>query len=119
TETDDGNALRLVDTHRNHIRYCPQRGLWLTWAGHRWAWDEAAYIRELARTIARDLPTDDKEATRHRKTSLSKRGIDAMVNLAQSDTRTVIHLNDLDARPYQLNTPAGIVDLRTGHLGPA
>ena len=26
SETDDGNALRLVDTHGNAIRYVPQRG---------------------------------------------------------------------------------------------
>lgn len=119
TETDDGNALRLIDTHGTQIRYIPQRGLWLTWNGARWVWDEAAYVRELARAVARDLPEDDKDAQRHRKSSLSKRGIDAMVNLAQSDTRAVVNLAELDAQPYHLNTPDGVVDLRTGHLSPA
>jgi putative DNA primase/helicase len=118
SETDDGNALRLIDTHARTVRYVPQRAQWLTWDGHRWAWDEAGRIRELARDIARNLPADDKEARRHRKTAMSRRGIEAMVNLAQTDPRTTTHLERLDARPYELNTPAGVVNLRTAQLGP-
>ncbi|PYG00182.1 phage/plasmid primase, P4 family, C-terminal domain-containing protein [Georgenia satyanarayanai] len=118
TETDDGNALRLIDTHHDHIRYIPQRGQWLTWHGHRWTWDDAGHVRELARNIARTLPDDDKPAEKHRKYSLSRRGIEAMTALAQSDPRAVTHLAALDARPYELNTPAGVVNLRTGHLHP-
>lgn len=118
TETDDGNALRLIDTHHDHVRYIPQRGQWLTWNGHRWTWDEAGHIRELARGIARALPDDDKQAEKHKRASLSRRGIEAMTALAQSDPRAVTHLADLDARPYELNTPAGVVNLRTGQLHP-
>jgi len=116
TETDDGNALRLVDTHGHHVRYVPQRGQWLTWTDHRWTWDEAGHVHELARDIARNLPTHDRTAERHRKTTLSRRGVEAMVALARTDTRTTVHLRDLDARPYELNTPAGVVNLRTGTL---
>ncbi|MFF2621281.1 phage/plasmid primase, P4 family [Oerskovia jenensis] len=116
TETDDGNALRLVDTHHHTIRYVPQRAQWLTWDGARWRWDDAGHVTELARSIARDLPEDDKQAERHRRTSLSKRGIESMVALSRSDARTVTHLRDLDARPYELNTPTGVINLRTGTL---
>ncbi|MBN8883467.1 MAG: DNA primase, partial [Salana multivorans] len=119
SDTDDGNALRLIDTHGHHLRYVPQRGTWLTWNGNRWAWDDAGHTRELARTIARDLPHDDKETRRHRQASLSRRGVEAMVALAQSDHRIVAHLNTLDAAAYELNTPAGIVNLKTGTLRPA
>lgn len=113
TETDDGNALRLVDTFGDRVRYCPQRSLWLIWDGHRWRWDEAELVREHARNIARSLPLEPKT---HRKASLSARGIDSMVRLARSDQRVSVHLANLDARPYELNTPAGVVDLRTGTL---
>lgn len=114
--TDDGNALRLVDTHGDTIRYCPQRGQWLTWDTYRWVWDEAGYVTELARGIARSLPEDHKAAAMHRKVSLSARGISAIPRLAQTDRRTVASVASLDARPYELNTPAGIVNLRTGKL---
>lgn len=116
TLTDDGNALRLIDANAQMIRYCPQRGSWLTWGGHKWLWDDAGLVNELARDIARALPTGDKVRDAHYTRSLSHRGVTAMVALARSDQRTVIHLDRLDSEPYQLNTPSGVVDLRTGRL---
>lgn len=116
--TDDGNALRLVDTHADTIRYVPQRGLWLRWNGHRWAWDEAETVRELARGISRALPADNDVRRKHRQKSLSNAAITAMVRLARTDHRIVTHIATLDAHPFQLNTPAGVVDLTTGHITP-
>lgn len=118
TETDDGNALRLIDTHGAVLRHVPQRGLWLTWDGHRWRWDEAGHVNELARAIARALPATDRESRTHRAKSLSRRGLEAMVAVARTDPRTVTHIAHLDARPYELNTPAGVINLRTGTLTP-
>lgn len=114
--TDDGNALRLVDTHGGIIRYCPEAGAWLRWNGHRWTWDTAGHIHELARGIARDLPDVDKPDTAHRKKSLSSLGLKAMVSIARTDTRVIVSPDQLDGRPYELNTPGGVVDLRTGEI---
>jgi putative DNA primase/helicase len=113
TRTDDGNALRLIDEHETEIRFVPQRGRWLVWDGHRWAWDEAGLVREMARAIARALPSGEGEA-KHRARSLSHAGIAAMVTMAQTDPRTVVHATQLDAHRMLLNTPAGAVDLTTG-----
>lgn len=116
--TDDGNALRLVDRFRDQVRYVPERGTWLTWTGSRWATDPptGGIITEHARRVARELPrTSDPDRT-WRKKSLSADRLRAMVNLARSDRRVVAHVHELDARPYELNTPAGVVDLRTGAL---
>lgn len=117
--TDDGNALRLVDAHQHTIRYCPERNAWLTWTGHRWAWDNPGTVHELARTIARALPTEDGDQRRHRKISLSARGLANMLTVARTDPRIVAPIRALDAAPYDLNTPGGLVDLRTGQLRPA
>lgn len=119
TETDDGNANRFVDTYQGLVRYCPQRSTWLTWDGNRWVWDDAGHTTELARDLARHLPTTDQEARRHRSKSLSRAGVNAFLGLARSDCRVIAHLGDLDARPYELNTPGGILDLRTATLHPA
>lgn len=119
--TDDGNALRLVDTYGQTIRYVRQRGAWITWNGHRWVYDNGA-VSELARDIARHLPTADPdghrndELARHRKSSLSRRGLEAMPAIARNDTRVAVDIDQLDAHPYELNTPAGVVNLRTGTL---
>lgn len=114
--TDDGNALRLVDAHRAVIRYCPERASWLSWDGHRWRWDRAGRLQEYARAIARDLPQADTDQRRHRKTSLSARALSATLQVARTDPRIVAHIDHLDAQPYELNTPAGTVNLRTGEL---
>lgn len=116
--TDDGNALRLIDSHATTIRYCPEAGSWLRWGGQRWVWDTAGHVHELARTIARGLPQEHEVQKLHRKKSLSNTGLKAMVNVARTDTRTIVSPDQLDARPYELNTPAGVVDLRTGTLTP-
>jgi putative DNA primase/helicase len=116
SRTDDGNALRLVDRHTDDIRYCPQRG-WLTWDGHRWTWDDRGHVAELARDVARSLPEADGDA-QHKARSLSARGLESMVKVARTDPRIVAPVDTLDASPWQLNTPAGVVDLRTGQIGP-
>lgn len=115
SRTDDGNALRLVDDHGHEVRHCPQRG-WLVWDDHRWTWDERGKIRELARNIARTLPDEAKEDASHKARTLSARGLESMVKVAQTDPRIVTPLANLDANPWQLNTPAGVVNLRTGEL---
>jgi putative DNA primase/helicase len=42
-----------------------------------------------------------------------------MLVQAATDPRLTVTMNDLDAHPWELNTPAGIVDLRTGELCPS
>nr|WP_245664919.1 bifunctional DNA primase/polymerase [Actinoplanes subtropicus] len=55
--TEDGLARALVAHHGHELRYCPQRGQWLLWQGHRWVWDDAERHREFVRALARQLPT--------------------------------------------------------------
>jgi P4 family phage/plasmid primase-like protien len=118
--SDDGNALALVDAYGSQIRHCPERGRWLHWTGDRWEWcpSTGGVIREYAKRIARSLGDDDKTAIAHKQRSLSAIGTSAMLAQAATDPRVVVALDDLDARPYELNTPGGIVDLRTGQLAP-
>lgn len=118
TLTDDGNALRLVDQHGRCIRYVHERSSWLIWQGSRWVWDTAGDVQERAREIARALPTTNRVLAKHRSYSLSARGIGATERLARTDRRVIASLGSLDARPYELNTPSGAVDLRTGQLLP-
>jgi putative DNA primase/helicase len=114
--TEDGNALRLVDTYGETLRYCPQRLSWLRWDGHRWRWDEAGHVYELARGIARALPDTDRATSAHRLKSLTSAGLTSMVRIARTDPRVIVDLGRLDAQAFELNTPGGVVDLRTGKL---
>ncbi|MFD6094557.1 phage/plasmid primase, P4 family [Oerskovia sp. NPDC060338] len=113
----DNTALLLVDAHAHDVRYCAGRGSWLTWNGHRWETDDRELIREHTREIARRLPIGEGW-TRYTNSALSASGVSGVVRLAQSDARVVAPIDRLDAHPYELNTPHGIVNLRTGTLSP-
>lgn len=125
--TDDGNALLFVDTYGEHLRYVPQRGMWLIWEGYRWAWDEGGLVVELARDMIRDLEPDHfadnedmlKAARKHKASSLSRDKVNAAIHLARTDRRIVASAGSLDAAPRHLNTPGGIVDLENGELEPS
>lgn len=116
--TEDGTAQALVHLHHNQLRYCPQRGQWLTWTGSRWQWDIQDTHRQLIREIARDLPGGEGWSS-YKKRALSAAGVTGIARLAQSDPAVTIHIDDLDNNPYELNTPGGIINLRTGTLRPA
>lgn len=116
--TEDGTARMLVTGHAHELRFCPQRGQWLTWDGHRWEWDEAGRHREMIRRIARALP-DDPGWPIYKKRALSASGVSGISRLGQTDKRMVVHIDQLDAKPYELNTPGGIIDLRSGTLRPS
>lgn len=120
--SDDGAALALVDRFGDVIRYCPDRGRWLTWDGTRWHWEPGSggLVREYGKRVARSLSEGpDKGAENHKKRALSAVGTTAMLTQAETDTRVVVVLDDLDNHPWELNTPGGIVDLRSGELLPA
>ncbi|GAA1574656.1 phage/plasmid primase, P4 family [Dactylosporangium maewongense] len=113
--TEDGLAQALAHTHGHELRFCPQRGTWLRWTGHRWVWDEAEQHRELIRALARELPTSSRWR-RFRQGALSAGGVSGVARLARSDPRLVVELGQVDAHPYELNTPGGIANLQTGEL---
>lgn len=120
-ETDDGNAMRLVATHGQELRYNPDRNRWLAWDGQRWRWQPAGggYARELAKELARTLPEQDSAKLKHKRISLSATGISNTLAQAQTDQRITVSTEELDAHAWELNTPGGIIDLRTGTLHPA
>lgn len=116
--TEDGLARALVAHHGHELRYCPQRGKWLLWVGHRWAWDDAERHREFVRALARDLPSSGPWR-RFRGKALSAGGVSGVIRLARSDPSITVGMHELDARPYELNTPHGVVDLRTAKMRPS
>lgn len=117
--TDDANALRLVDEHGATIRRVADMSAWWSWVDTAWTRDhDAAHVRESARRLARTLPENDEKAKSFKRNSLSSAGISGAVRVAESDPRISVRAADLDAHPLLLNTLSGIVDLRTGDVGP-
>lgn len=118
--SDDGNAQALIDEYGDVLRYCAERGRWLAWTGAVWEWQSggAGQAREYAKAIARSLPEDGVEGKNHKRRALSAKGTSDMLIQAQTDRRITVAIDQLDAHPWELNTPGGIIDLRTGQLLP-
>lgn len=121
--TDDSNARALVAEYGELLRYQVDFGRWYTWAGYMWAEQpqHGGEARELAKRLARRLPDTGAEPAKllkHKRYSLSDRGLNALLNTARTDPAISVTTDELDAYPWELNTPTGIVDLHTGELHP-
>jgi putative DNA primase/helicase len=94
-------------------------GHWLRWDGARWAKDDTLAVFDLVRAHCRAAA---REAARLKDTAASRLGNAATVagveRLARADRRHARRADDFDADPWLLNTPGGVVDLRSGTLRP-
>ncbi|MEU9256297.1 phage/plasmid primase, P4 family [Streptomyces sp. NPDC048270] len=120
TLSDRGNAKLFVRLYANRYRHVPGVG-WFRWDTTRWRIDEDDTVVWAAGDLAEGLLTRDPQGIhtpqallKHRRRALSTAGQSAMLGQARSAPGMVLKAEDLDADPYVLCTPDGIVDLRTG-----
>jgi putative DNA primase/helicase len=113
--SDEALALRFADLHADDLRYVAVWGKWLIWDGMRWQFDDtlAAFslVRKVCRIAAGQL-NKEKTAT----ALASAKTVAAVANLARSDRRLAATVAQWDTDPWLLNTPDGVIDLRTGKL---
>ena len=145
--TDTDNARIFAEVYRGRAIYATSLG-WLVWDGKTWLNDDlkaialsmsltdkmlaeadqecvSAYTK-LAEVAASEDSEDKKKAAKqvrnaeayrkHARNSRSRSKIDAIQNLSRA--LVGIKPDKLDANPYELNTPAGIVNLETGQITP-
>ncbi|MEU6987267.1 phage/plasmid primase, P4 family [Streptomyces sp. NPDC046324] len=120
TLSDRGNAKLFVKLYSSDYRHVPGLG-WYRWDSTRWQMDEDDAVVWSAGDLAENLAVHDPRGVftssalqQHRKRALSTSGMNAMLTQARSAPGMVLNAALLDADPYALCTPAGIVDLRTG-----
>lgn len=111
----DEHSLADAFSRRNpHVRYVSAWGKWLEWNGHQWKQDDTLRAYDLARAVCIDSApmAGDSVSLKRKVKSAATRA--AVVNLAQSDRRHAAIVDQWDKDIWMLNTPAGMVDLRTG-----
>jgi putative DNA primase/helicase len=120
TLTDRGNAKLFVRLYANDYRHVPKIG-WYRWDTTRWQIDEDDSILWAAGDLAENIAAHDPRGLftttalqQHRRRALSTTGMNAMLSQAKSAPGMVLKPDRLDADPYALCTPQGVVDLRTG-----
>jgi P4 family phage/plasmid primase-like protien len=111
--TEHGLARRLAEEHADEWRYVAGHG-WLAWTGSHWRPDDTSQILELCRRLCAEATHNQADSDRRR--LLSDRTIRAVERLARSDPRIAASAAEWDTDPMLLNTPAGVVDLRTGEM---
>ncbi len=131
--TDQGNAVAFADAYKRVL--CWQDNLrWVAWDGVRWVTDAEGAAKLLmmrftdgllsaAQAWLRVTPegSDDRKraaaalswACKSRSASRIKATLELAKPMLESHK-----LEDFDADPWALNTPGGIVDLKTGKLRP-
>jgi putative DNA primase/helicase len=117
TLTDDGNARLLVSALRGQVIYNPERKQWLQWKHNRWVWlASATPVVETMRSVVRSMQPADAAESSHQVRSLGAKHIFDAVKLASYDPAVQIKIDSLDANPFVLNAPNGVIDLRNGTL---
>jgi hypothetical protein len=125
--SDQWLADQVIARRGTTLRFVPAQERFFVWTGSRWEPDTsllaentiAAELRRIADEVARRGATERERATNaSRARGICSAGkLKAVKSLVQNDRAVVVEPDSLDRDPWLLNTPAGMVDLRTGSLG--
>jgi putative DNA primase/helicase len=113
--TEDGLALAFTRHYGEDWRFCAQWGKWLVWTGVRWNPDQVLYVSHLARGICR-MASQQADGPRIKGRLASSSTISSVEKIARSDPKHASTVEVWDADAWLLNTPGGVIDLRTGHM---
>lgn len=115
--SEDDLARRFTEQHGADWRYVAVKNSWMRWDGQTWAKDETHRVWDAIRAICRTasaLVHDPKV----QRAICSAKTIAAVERIAKSDRVHAATLDMWDSDPWLLNTPGGVVDLRTGAISP-
>jgi putative DNA primase/helicase len=92
-------------------------GQWFCWDGMRWLREQTRLVWDKSGLVCREVAAliDDKRAAQK---VASSQAIYAAVRLAEADRQVAMVMSLFDGDKWLLNTPDGIVDLRSGQLEP-
>ena len=111
-----GHGLRLAGSlwpkrHSRYLRYVAAWSKWCRYDGKVWKTEATNLARNLAKALCQQAASERTDAEARRIASAKTA---AVVQLATNDRRIAATVDQWDADPWLLNTPAGVVDLRTG-----
>jgi P4 family phage/plasmid primase-like protien len=112
-------AEEVVKEHGDVIRYASEDGKWYVWTGKTWEKDLRGKALELIKGTLCRIAMDrravgDRKAVEESKAIASNGKKNAVESLLKHAPGVAIALKSFDADPWLLNTPDGIVDLRSG-----
>jgi putative DNA primase/helicase len=112
--SDEALALDFSARYARELRYVAAWSRWLAWTGTKWRVDDTLSVFDRARTVCREAAT--RSTKRNAAEVASARTVAAIERLARADRRHAATAEIWDSDAWVLNTPGGVVDLRTGIL---
>lgn len=111
---DDALALNLSSTYGETLRYVAAWGRWFLWSGQVWKHDDTLKVYDLCRRTCRSYAVNASPTVQ--KAITSAKTIAGVEKLIRADRRHAATVGQWDSDPWLLNTPSGIVDLRTREM---
>ncbi|MHB8744591.1 MAG: phage/plasmid primase, P4 family [Sulfuricaulis sp.] len=113
--TEDALALSFCDAVPT-LRYVARWNHWMTWNDALWREDDTLAVFDRIRKHVRGVLAGKRG--RNAIALTKAQAIAAIERLARADRRYAATVDQWDADDWLLNTPGGVVDLRTGELQP-
>jgi putative DNA primase/helicase len=114
--TEDDIARCFVDRYGGELRYVSEWGRWLRYDGKCWRQERTLLAFDLARKLCRELAQVNNLKPAEKKRVCSSKTVAAVVQQARADREVAATVEQWDTDPWLLNTPEGVVDLKTGNV---
>ena len=111
--SDEALALRFARSHAYHLSYVAPWGKWILWNGTHWQRDDTLRAFDLARQQSRFAAATCNKP-KLAPMIASAKSVAAVERLARADRRIAATVDQWDSDPWLLNTPDGVIDLRSG-----
>ena len=115
--SEEALALRFSRRYEGELRYVAGWGRWMCWDGTRWREDDTLAVFDRCRAICRRASAECGDAKERTAMKIAAaQTVAAIERLARADRRHAAIVDQWDADPWLLNTPAGTVDVHTAEL---
>jgi putative DNA primase/helicase len=115
--SEDALAAAFGERYKHDHRHVEKWGQWMIYDGEVWQEDQTRMVLSRVRGLCREIANGiNDDSDRDKRTLNSRKTVSAVESLARSDRRLVAIVEQWDADLCALNTPSGMVDLRTGNL---
>lgn len=117
-------ADEVLDAIGDRLRYVAVRGAWYVWDGSYWVPDATEHARAAvaeamrAISIRETAGAQGAAAVRDAKIMESANTLGRVLSLVRADRGIAVKVDALDANPWALNTPGGVVNLKDGTVNP-
>lgn len=113
--TEDAIALHFTRFYHQDWRYVAAWGKWLLWDGLHWRSEDTLAAPDIIRHVCRHFAVKSNNIKVAAKLA-SAGTVSSVERLARTDRKHAATTDEWDADPWLLNTPTGVVDLKTGKI---